>query len=35
MGLRFGVALPVYGGRLFGQPKVDETSFDYAKKKWL
>jgi len=30
--LRFGVALPVYGGWLFGSPKTDETSFEYAKK---
>ena len=30
--LRFGIALPVYGGWLRGQPKTDETSFEYAKK---
>jgi hypothetical protein len=32
MGLKFGVALLVYGDWLFGQPKVDETPFECAKK---
>jgi hypothetical protein len=30
--LKFEVALPVYGGWLFGSPKTDETPFEYAKK---
>ncbi len=30
--MKFGFYLPTYGGWLRGQPKTDETSFEYAKK---
>jgi FMNH2-dependent dimethyl sulfone monooxygenase len=30
--LKFGFFLPTYGGWLKGQPKTDETSFEYVKK---